>query len=249
MSPTPAVKATEVAGNIAAHDMSMAGLFAQSDFIVKFVIIALFLASIFSWAIIFDKFIRFRYINYKTGQFEELFWSGSLLEQLYEKLKTAADHPMVMVFAAAMHEWKREYVKKATVGDQTLKAGLKERVFQAMNVARNRGLEGLEKNLGFLATVGSTAPFVGLFGTVWGIMDSFQNIAATKNTTLAVVAPGIAEALFATAVGLFAAIPAVIFYNKFSGDLNKISGRVDDFSIEFSSIISRELDSGGRIGR
>ncbi len=239
---TPVVNSAGIAGAATSNDMSFIGLFLQSDIIVKLVMLALIGASIFSWAIIFDKFVKFKLLKYKTNQFEETFWSGTLLDQLYERLKDTADHPMVMVFVAAMHEWKRHDIKKAAT-DFSLKTGVKERIFQAMHVARNRGIEDLEKNLSFLATLGSTGPFVGLFGTVWGIMNSFQSIAMTKNTTLTVVAPGIAEALMATAIGLFAAIPAVVFYNKFSGDLNKISNSVDDFSSEFASIISRELDT------
>lgn len=237
------VTASDLAGTVVHQNMSMFGLFLQADFIVKTIILILFAASVYSWAIIVDKYLRFKLIKYKTSQFEDQFWSGGMLDQLFERLKEKADHPMIMVFVAAMQEWKRQDIRKVGSGDHTLKAGLKERIFQSMNVARNRGLEGLESKLGFLATVGSTAPFIGLFGTVWGIMNSFQSIAMTKNTTLAVVAPGIAEALFATAIGLFAAIPAVVFYNKFSADLNKISNRVDDFSTEFASIISRELDA------
>jgi biopolymer transport protein TolQ len=235
------LEAAELAGNMPAHDLSMLGLFFQADFIVKSVMLMLILASIWCWAIIFNKYTRFKILKRNTAKFEESFWSGDMLEHLYERVKQSADHPIAMVFVAGMTEWMTHDMQR--VGGQSLRIGLKERIQQAMSVARNRSIEKLEQGLSFLATVGSTAPFVGLFGTVWGIMNSFQSIAASKNTSLAVVAPGIAEALFATAIGLFAAIPAVIFYNKFSNDLNRFASKVDDFAQEFSAILSRELDA------
>lgn len=235
------LQATELAGSVAHHDMSLFGLFMQADFIVKSVMLMLVASSIWSWAIIFNKYTRFKMLKRQSDKFEESFWSGDMLEALYERVKQAADHPMAMVFVAGMHEWLTHDTQRMG-GQHALRVGLKERIAQAMGVARNRSIEKLEAGLSFLATVGSTAPFVGLFGTVWGIMNSFQSIAMTKNTTLAVVAPGIAEALFATAVGLFAAIPAVIYYNKFSNDLNRFASRVDDFAQEFAAILSRELD-------
>lgn len=236
-----AVETTILAGSVGAHDMSLFGLIAQADIIVKAVMTLLLLASFWCWAIIFDKFRTFRKIRYKTNKFEKVFWSGRLLDDLYDRMAAHADHPMAAVFVAAMQEWRRRSENGSSLSH--LRAGVKERVFQAMQVARNRGVEDLEKNLSFLATVGSAAPFVGLFGTVWGIMNSFQSIAMTKNTTLAVVAPGIAESLLATAIGLFAAIPAMIFYNKFSTDLNRVVGRIDDFSNELDALLSRELDA------
>ena len=235
------LQATELAGNMANHDVSMWGLFLQADILVKLVMLMLFSASIWCWTIIFNKYTRFKIMKHQTTKFEESFWSGDMLENLYEKIKQTADHPIAMVFVAGMHEWLTYDMKR--IGGHALQIGLKERIQQAMSVAKNRGIEKLEQGLSFLATVGSTAPFVGLFGTVWGIMNSFQSIAMTKNTSLAVVAPGIAEALFATAVGLFAAIPAVIFYNKFSNDLNRFALKLEDFSQEFSAILSRELDA------
>lgn len=234
-----AVETTVLAGSVVAQDMTIIGLVSQADIIVKSVMVLLLLASFWSWTIIFDKFRTFRKIRFKSNKFEKVFWSGRLLDDLYDRLAAHADHPMAAVFVAAMQEWRR---KGSENGQSNLRAGIKERVFQAMQVARNRGVEDLEKNLSFLATVGSSAPFVGLFGTVWGIMNSFQSIAISKNTTLAVVAPGIAESLLATAVGLFAAIPAMIFYNKFSSDLNRVVGRIDDFSNELDALLSRELD-------
>lgn len=238
--PTAAVDAVQTAGNVSAIDMSITGMFMEADIIVKAVILLLFAASFWSWAIIFSKVLSFRNIKSKTDKFEGAFWSGDLLEDLYERIKHHADHPMAQIFVAGMYEWKLPSPQEKS--RQEMKVGLKERILQSMSLARNKAMDDLERNLGFLATVGSTAPFVGLFGTVWGIMNSFQSIAALKNTTLTVVAPGIAEALFATAAGLFAAIPAVIFYNMFSNDLNRLSNRLDDFVSEFGSIISRELD-------
>jgi biopolymer transport protein TolQ len=239
--PTPMVDAVTLAGNTTtALDLSIIGMFTEADIVVQVVILMLLAASFWSWAIIFEKLISFKVLNTKTETFETAFWSGDLLEDLYDRVKHHADHPMAQVFAAAMYEWKiPSPEEKARL---ELKVGLKERIFQSMTLSRNQAIDKLERNLGFLATVGSTAPFVGLFGTVWGIMHSFNSIAAMKNISLVVVAPGIAEALFATAVGLFAAIPAVIFYNKFSNDLNRISHKIDDFAGEFGAIISRELD-------
>lgn len=245
-APTTAVDATTLAGSVPVHDFSMFGLFAHADFLVKGVIILLFLASIISWGIIINKLTTYRKIRAKTTKFEKVFWSGRLLDEIYDRIRDFNDHPIAAVFVAAMQEWKRRGAEDTAAKDSHLRAGIKERIFQAMQVARNRGVEEMEKNLSFLATVGSAAPFIGLFGTVWGIMSSFQSIAISKNTTLAVVAPGIAEALFATAVGLFAAIPAMIFYNMFSSDLNRIVGKVDDFSSELDALLSRELDGANR---
>jgi biopolymer transport protein TolQ len=220
-------------------DMSILGMFAQADIVVKIVMFILLLASFWCWAIVFDKFLMYRSVRSKMGVFEKAFWSGELLEELYERIKNMADHPMALIFVAAMHEWKMHASRR---NDQTLKVGIKERIFQSMVLVKNQQMDKLEKNINFLATVGSTAPFVGLFGTVWGIMHSFTSIAAMQNVTLAVVAPGIAEALLATAIGLFAAIPAVIFYNKFTNDLGSMNNRLDDFAGEFGAILSRELD-------
>ena len=236
-----AIETASLAGSVAASDMSIIALVAQADIIVKTVIVLLLLASLWSWTIIFDKLKNLRKIRYQTAKFEKVFWSGRLLDDLYERVVNHTEHPMAAVFVAAMQEWRRRGTNDDAPSTH-LRAGIKERISQAMQVARNRGVDNLEKNLSFLATVGSSAPFVGLFGTVWGILNSFQAIAASKNTTLAVVAPGIAEALLATAIGLFAAIPAMIFYNKFSSDLNRIVGKIDDFSNELDALLSRELD-------
>jgi biopolymer transport protein TolQ len=246
--PTPKVGAEELATALdvpsaavsGSLDFSIWGMFWDADIVVKLVIFILLAASFWCWAIIFEKLITVRNIRQKIGGFEKSFWSGELLEELYERIKNTADHPMALVFVAAMQEWKMQDLSKRN--DKELKVGLKERIFQAMYLVRNQEMDKLERNTSFLATVGSTAPFVGLFGTVWGIMNSFAAIAAMQNITLVTVAPGIAEALFATAIGLFAAIPAVIFYNKFTNDMNAISSKLDDFSSEFGAILSRELD-------
>ena len=203
------VEAATLAGNSAGHSFSIIGMFMSADFVVKGVMIMLLLASFWCWAIIFEKYFLFRNVKAKTHRFESEFWASDALDKFYEKIKKRATHSMAIIFVAAMEEWLRS---KTTVNTplQGLKLSLRERVVQIMQVARNREIEHLERGLGFLATVGSSAPFVGLFGTVWGIMNSFQAIAISKNTSLASVAPGIAEALLATAIGLFAAIPAVI---------------------------------------
>jgi biopolymer transport protein TolQ len=235
----PVVQAAEVAGNVAAHDMSMFGLFMQADIIVKSIILMLLFASFWSWKIIFEKTMRYKQIRLRADKFEQDFWSAEALDEFYEKVKRRANHPYAVVFLAAMEEWARSEKGGRRTG---LRAGIQERMAQIMSVSRNRELNELERGIGFLATVGTSAPFIGLFGTVWGIMNSFQSIAMSKNTSLAVVAPGIAEALFATAIGLFAAIPAVIAYNRLSNELAKFSGRLEDFCVEFSALLSRQSD-------
>lgn len=236
------VKSVELAGNIQQVDVSIISLISNADFVVKFVIAILILSSFWCWAIIFDKIMKMKKIKEKTTKFEKVFWSGQLLEQLYDRVKSHADHGISMVFVAAMYEWSNIKKAQSTTSDYFLKLGFKERIYQAMNVVRLREIEKIESNLVFLATVGSSAPFIGLFGTVWGIMHSFQSIAASKNTTLAVVAPGIAEALLATAIGLFAAIPAVIFYNFIAKEVNNYNYKLEDFSAELGSLLSREID-------
>lgn len=218
-------------------DFTLWSLFVRADWVVKSVMIGLIGASVWSWAIMFDKWWRLGRVRRKSDQFETAFWSGRSLDDLYQDLGARATHPMAVLFAAAMREWKR-----STEAGATHFAGVKERVDKVMSVTINREMQSLETNLLFLATVGSIAPFVGLFGTVWGIMNSFQSIAVSRDTNLAVVAPGIAEALFATALGLLAAIPAVIAYNKLSSEVNRYGSRLDDFSDEFSAIVSRQLD-------
>ncbi len=219
-------------------DFTFLGLFLQAHFVVKLVMIGLVLASVWCWAIIFEKVVTFRSARNLTDQFEKQFWSGKSLDELYAFLNQ--DHPQAMaaLFVAAMREWKR-----SIDGNPRPLGGVQMRVEKVMEVSIKREMDRLERRLLFLATVGSTAPFIGLFGTVWGIMTSFQAIAVSKNTNLAVVAPGIAEALFATALGLLAAIPAVIFYNKFSHESSRLAQRLEGFADEFSAILSRQIDA------
>jgi len=228
-------------GGTIAHDLSIISLFMQADMIVKLVLFLLVAASFWSWAVIFDKFMRVRRLRRDAESFEESFWSGGSLDDLYDRIGTRPLDPMSAVFAAAMREWRRS-AAKGLIASTTMRTSLQDRIERVMQVTVGREMERLERFMPFLATVGSTSPFVGLFGTVWGIMNSFQSIAAAKNTSLAVVAPGIAESLFATALGLVAAIPAVIAYNKFSTDFGRYAGRLDAFSSEFSAILSRQLD-------
>ena len=225
-----------------ATELSPWALFLQADIVVKVVMLILVLASLFCWAIIFDKSIRLRGVARQAEEFERAFWSGGSLDELYDRIGERASHPMALIFVAAMKEWRRFVSRGGQVSDAIRLEGLQRRVAHAMEVTTTRELEGLEKYVGFLATVGSTAPFVGLFGTVWGIMNSFASIAQSKDTSLAVVAPGIAEALFATAIGLIAAIPAVVAYNKLSADLDRFSQRLEGFSTEFRALLSRQLE-------
>ncbi|MDF2618165.1 MAG: protein TolQ [Xanthobacteraceae bacterium] len=221
-------------------DLSLIGLFLQAHLVVKFVMLGLVLASIWVWAIIIDKTILFQRMKRQMDRFESTFWSGQSLEELYRSLSTRPNHAMAAIFVAAMREWKRSYE-----GGARSLAGLTQRLDKVMDVTIAREVERLESRLLVLATVGSAGPFIGLFGTVWGIMTSFQSIAASKNTSLAVVAPGIAEALFATAIGLIAAIPATIFYNKFVSQVNRQAARLEGFADEFSAILSRQIDERG----
>jgi biopolymer transport protein TolQ len=232
-----AVTALRLAGDQAVG-FGLWSLVSQADPVVKVVLAILVLASIWSWTVIFDKTFRLGRLRRKARAFERAFWSGAALDDLYRRLGREADHPMAMLFAAAMEEWRDS--PRPPAGSRALL----ERIGKVMTLTLDRELEVLERYLSSLATIGSTAPFVGLFGTVWGIMNSFQSIALTKNTTLAVVAPGIAEALLATALGLIAAIPAVVAYNKLSGDLDRYSNRVTSFADEFTVVLSRELESG-----
>ena len=221
-------------------DVSFWGLVLQADTIVKIVMLILLIASIWSWSIIIEKTKRFFLLKKQANVFEETFWSGESLEKLYKEEEKSPQHPLATVFVAGMYEWTRAS-NSNSLSNEKIQAGLQERIHQVMNVAVTRELENVEKNIGFLATVGSTAPFIGLFGTVWGIMNSFQSIALSKDTSLAVVAPGIAEALLATALGLVAAIPAVIAYNKLSNNLNTYALRLQNFASEFEALLSRHL--------
>jgi biopolymer transport protein TolQ len=213
--------------NFAASNFSFFSLFLKADFVVKFVIIILIAASIYSWAIIIEKYKLFKKINGSSSFFEDQFWSSKSADSLYKKLEGYNEDPMANVFKAGM-----DFMIK----NKSRSASNQERVLQALSGSIDKEMEVVEKKLTFLATVGSTAPFIGLFGTVWGIMNSFQSIAISKNTSLAIVAPGIAEALFATALGLLAAIPAVVAYNKFTSDSRRYSTRLENFSQSFISI-------------
>lgn len=230
-------QSVETGGLHAAGDVSLIGLFLQAGFTVKLVMIGLLVASIWSWAIMIDKFLLYARTQRQFNRFEEVFWSGRSLEELYQSLSDKAPSGMGALFVAAMKEWKKSFERGAHS-----QIGLQTRIDKVLDVSLSRESDKLEKRLGFLATVGSAAPFVGLFGTVVGIMTSFQAIAGSKSTNLAVVAPGIAEALMATALGLMAAIPAVIAYNKFSSDAGKLTGRLEGFADEFSAILSRQID-------
>jgi biopolymer transport protein TolQ len=217
--------------------LSIWALFMQAGWVVKLVMIGLLCASIWTWAIIVDKLVVYARMRLALSRFEQVFWSGQSLEELYRTLADRKTTGMGAIFVAAMREWKKSFEKGAKSP-----LGLQTRIDKAMDLALTREMERLEGRLGFLATTGSAAPFIGLFGTVIGIMTSFQAIAGSKNTSLAVVAPGIAEALLATAIGLLAAIPAVIAYNKLSSDASKIAVRMEGFSDEFSAILSRQID-------
>jgi biopolymer transport protein TolQ len=231
---------TEIALSTTTQNLSIFSMISSADIISKLVMLILILASVWSWAIIFDKILLLRQTKRKIIQFETSFWSGQVLDQLYEVAKRNMDNPLSIIFVNAMGECKRNETKSIT--DSLLKIGQKDRVFQGMCLIRDRELTKLEKNLDFLAIVGSNALFVGLFGTVWGIMHSFQSIAASKNTTLAVVAPGIAEALLATAIGLLTAVPCVIFYSYFSSKVININNKIEDFIGELNAILSRAID-------
>jgi len=235
------IDAVNLGGSIGAHDFSMWSLFVRADWIVKTVILLLVLASVWCWAIIFEKLTRLKKLNAQAKSFEKTFWSGQSLEDIFDQIGTQPKDPMSAVFVSAMREWRRAS-DKGHVGSTIANTSLAERIDRVMHITVAREMERVERYMTFLASTGSTAPFVGLFGTVWGIMSAFQSIAVSKNTSLAVVAPGIAEALFATALGLLAAIPAVLAYNKISRDLERYAGRLDGFAIEFSAILSRMMD-------
>jgi biopolymer transport protein TolQ len=217
--------------------MALFTLFKEASFIVQLVMVGLLLCSVWVWAIAIEKTQLYARMRRAMDRFEQAFWSGESLEELYRSLSSRPSHSMAALFVAAMREWKRSFESSSRSF-----AGLQARIEKVMDVSIAREIDRLERRLLVLATVGSAGPFVGLFGTVWGIMTSFQAIAASKNTSLAVVAPGIAEALFATAVGLIAAIPATIFYNKFTTEVNRQAQRLEGFADEFSAILSRQID-------
>ena len=221
--------ATQVVGLGGATDFSLIQLFLRADFIVKSVIIILIASSVYSWALIFEKYKLFKKIEKSTSSFEEKFWKSRSAENFYNNLTNREKDPLANIFQSAMVE----LIKTKSKSSSTQSA----RVGRIIEISADKEIKLIEKHFTFLATVGSTAPFIGLFGTVWGIMNSFQSIAISRNTSLAIVAPGIAEALFATALGLLAAVPAVIAYNKFNSDSKRYSGRIENFSKRFISII------------
>ena len=221
--------AAQVVGLGGANDFSLWQLFIRADFVVKFVILLLLSSSIYSWALIFDKYKLFKKINLSTSEFENKFWKAKSAESLNNSLPVKAEDPLTKIFQQGMNELVKTKSKTSAVQSA--------RVERILEISTDIQIKEIEKNFTFLATVGSTAPFIGLFGTVWGIMNSFQSIAISRNTSLAIVAPGIAEALFATALGLLAAIPAVVAYNKFNSDSQKYSARIENFCKRFLSII------------
>ena len=221
--------ATQVVGLGGSTDFSLIQLFLRADFVVKSVIIILIAASIYSWALIFEKYRLFKKIEKSTTSFEEKFWKSRSAESFYNSYTNRDKDPVANIFQSAMVELIKTKSKSSSVQSN--------RVSRVIEISADKEIKLIEKHFTFLATVGSTAPFIGLFGTVWGIMNSFQSIAISRNTSLAIVAPGIAEALFATALGLLAAIPAVVAYNKFNSDSKKYSGRIENFSKRFISII------------
>ncbi len=217
-----------------AIDFSLTSLFFQADFMVQLVMLMLIGASIWSWAIMFERYMYFKRTHHTMRAFESIFWSGESLESLYNRFNNRSRDPMAAVFCAGVVEWEKS--------QKTDPKRLMERLDQVMNNALTKEIEPLEGRIGSLATIGSISPFVGLFGTVWGIVNSFRSIGAQKTTSLAVVAPHISEALFATALGLLAAIPAVMAYNRFSGDINKITRNTEIFMNDFLVLLSRKLD-------
>lgn len=238
---TKAVEATKLAGSMEAVDLSILGLFNHADLFGKCVMLGLLVLSVITWAVIFDKGFRLKRLAAKALYFEERFWSGHSLEMLYEKIGKRPTDPMQAVFVAGMKEW-RTAADKGQLTTGAARSNLQARVERVMGVALAREMAQVETWMTFLASVSSVAPFIGLFGTVWGIMRSFIGIAAAQNTSLAVVAPGIAEALLATAIGLIAAIPATAAYNKFSNDIARYGDRLENFSADFSAMLSRNLE-------
>ena len=256
-APVDGVNGADLAGTVAGaapgHEMSLIGLLIHADPLVLAIMLILLTMSLMCWAIIIDKFTSLRSVNDKTSNFENEFWQAEALDKYYDKVKKRKSrHPLALMFIAAMDEWfrsKGQEQRLVPTGSSgrggELNISLKERIVQMMAVTRNREVERLERGLGFLGTAGSSAPFIGLLGTCIGIINAFRNIAGSQNTSLAVVAPGIAEALFATAIGLFVAIPAVMAFNKFNGELNRLAGKLEDFTVEFQMLLSRQLDKGG----
>ena len=240
MDPQTAISSVQLAGSVGANDLSIMGLFQHADLIGKTVITGLLIISIFTWAIIFDKMAKISRLKKRATYFEERFWSAGSLDMLYDKIKRPAD-PMQAVFVAGMKEW-RSASDKGLFANPGNRNTIQARVDRILSVTIGREMITIETWMTFLASVGSVAPFIGLFGTVWGIMHSFIGIAQAQNTSLAVVAPGIAEALLATAIGLVAAIPATAAYNKFSTEVTRYGARLDNFANDFVATLSRNLE-------
>ncbi len=226
----------------AAAGISMWDMVWASDMITKVVMIGLIAVSVWSWALIFEKLATLKYVKNLSKNFEEKFWSGGSLDRLYESMGNRSKDPMSAMFIAAMKEWKRTNIMKSKTDRGLRGVSLQQRIEKSMLVVMDKELEELDTHLGFLATTGSIAPLVGLFGTVWGIINSFNAIAVSQSNSLAAMAPGIAEALFTTAFGLIAAIPAVVAYNIISSDIDRYAKKLENFIVEFSSILSREID-------
>ncbi len=240
MEPLPVVDAVKLAGSVAPLDMSLFGLFGHADMIGKVVMIGLLCISVFTWALIFDKISKISRLKNRAEFFEERFWSAGSLDMLYEKIKRPAD-PMQAVFVAGMKEWRNANDKGLLATPQG-RTSIQNRIDRVLQVTIGREMALIETWMTFLASVSSVAPFIGLFGTVWGIMRSFIGIAAAQNTSLAVVAPGIAEALLATAIGLVAAIPATAAYNKFSTEIGRYGARLENFANDFMATLSRNME-------
>ncbi len=235
------VEQLKLPGSVPHTDMSALGLFLHADGVVKMVILILVFASIWTWAIILQKSTKLKSLKNKAGYFEDRFWAGGNLETLYDKINGKPGDPMSSIFVAAMKEWKSA-AEKNLMATAAMRASLLARIERAINGTIGRELTQIEKHMTWLASVGSVSTFIGLFGTVWGIMNSFSAIANSQNTSLAVVAPGIAEALFATAIGLVAAIPAVLAYNKFNSEISRYAERLDFFGNDLLATMSRNLE-------
>ena len=237
----PTIAGTTLAAQAANH-FSVWATFLQADPVVKSVIVGLVLCSLWSWSIIFDKVLRLRSLFKQAELFEEKFWSGISLEDLFERIGARPREPMSSLFVAAMREWRRSSGKGGLPQTGTSGVFIADRIDRVMKISLEREMDHLNRRMIFLASTGSVAPFLGLFGTVWGIMNTFTAIGAASDTSLATVAPGISEALFATALGLVAAIPAVVAYNKISSDLGRYALRLENFAGEFGAILSRQLE-------
>ena len=240
-APPGTAASPQAGGDVLVGNFNIVSMFRRADIVVQVVMVMLMLASLWSWTIIFSKLVLLSGLKRKARRFEKLFWSGQSLDELYQQFANRNDHPLAAMFIAGLREWRRGFETNGSLRESMI-PGVKDRIEKAMSVTILRETDSIERQLGLLATIGSVSPFVGLFGTVWGIMNSFSAIAARHDTTLAVVAPGIAEALFATAMGLLAAIPAVIFYNRFVAEIGRYVNSLDAFADEYSAILSRQLD-------